>query len=221
LELGMVVGGYAAYRIQFPEIYWDKCYQPTPAFVPDKGWTVIDLGANMGFFTLQATLRDKGIHVVAVEPIPAYVSVLKENIARNHLTNVQVIQAAVAERSGTQVPITIWYPASGEPMVQDVIPDDANRIETIQVAGLTIAEIFSRGNVTRCDLLKIDMEGAEYDVLNTLPDTIWSRILRVVMEIHNKPGRHSDELVKLLENKGFQVQTKSKLAWAVRPMPTS
>src|SRR3989338_7804834 len=67
------------------------------------GWTVYDIGAHVGFFTL-ALARQVGAggRVLAFEPLPANLSVLRENLAMNPAVsaNVQVIEAAVARESG-------------------------------------------------------------------------------------------------------------------------
>ncbi len=212
----MVGGGYAGYRLLFPEIYVAKCYQPTRAFVPRKNWTVVDLGANMGFYTLQAAWADKTVRVIAVEPVPVYVEVLKNNATRNNLKNIQVIQAAIGGCSGQQIPITIWYSDTGEPMVQVRIPEDAKRIETIQVPVLTLAEVFELGRIVSCDLLKVDVEGAEYETLEAAPEDIWNRISRIIMEVHEKEGREKEELNRLLKHHGFEVCTKGELLWGIK-----
>ena len=215
LELAMVSGGYAGYRLLFPEIYLEKCYQPNPDFVPRKDWTVVDLGANMGFYTLQAAYADNSARVIAVEPIPAYVCILKENISRNSMNHrVQVIEAAVTSRGQSQVPMTIWFSASGEPMVWTVVPQDAKRVQTIHVPGITLAEVFERGRIDRCDLLKVDIEGAEYDIFEAVSERLWKRIHRIVMETHQTKNRNKNELVKLLGNAGFQVRTNENMLWA-------
>jgi FkbM family methyltransferase len=127
---------------------------------------------------------------------------------------VEVLEAAVAGQTGSRIPITIWYTASGEPMVQGAAPPEAKHIEKINAPGITLVEIFERARIDRCDLLKIDVEGAEYGVFEGTPPSLWKRIHRVVMETHAAEGRNENELVRLLQNAGFQVRTKSTLLWA-------
>jgi len=50
------------------ELYQDRVYERVPGFVPAAGWTVLDVGANVGMFALQQAQR--GAHVVAFEPNP-------------------------------------------------------------------------------------------------------------------------------------------------------
>ena len=97
----------------------------------------------------------------------------------------------------------------------------AARVETINAPGYTLAKIFEMGQVRRCDLLKVDIEGAEYELFEKTPDEIWNKIFRVVMEVHKDGGRSEKELVRILEQKGFQVSLKdaasnNPMLWASR-----
>jgi FkbM family methyltransferase len=216
LEIGMVDGGYQGFRLLFPEIFLEKCYQPTPAFVPRKGWTVVDLGANVGFFAMQAARCHPSVRVVAVEPVPAYLDVLRQNVARNGLSNVRVLPAAICAQRATRVPLDIWYTASGEPMMQCRIPQHAARVETIHAPGLTMEELFEAGGIERCDLLKIDVEGAEYELFDAMPARLWKAISRIVMEVHPVAGRAPEGLVRILAGHGFHVDRRAHLLWATR-----
>src|SRR6185295_2245771 len=70
LRINMVPASHAGWDLLFREIFLDRCYQPTPDFIPQRGWVVIDLGANMGFFTCQAGFAAPGVRVMSVEPLP-------------------------------------------------------------------------------------------------------------------------------------------------------
>jgi hypothetical protein len=64
--------------------------------------------------------------------------------------------------------------------------------------------------------MKVDIEGAEYALFESISDSIWNKFQRVVMETHNVNGRTSDEIVVLLQRKGFDVSFQGDLLWAVR-----
>ena len=89
LKIEMGPGSYANHDFLFREIFLEKCYQPTPDFVPRQGWTVVDLGANMGFFTCQAAFAAADVRVISVEPI--YTEILRKNIAANRFANALVV----------------------------------------------------------------------------------------------------------------------------------
>jgi FkbM family methyltransferase len=216
LEIATVKGGYAGYYLLFPEIFLSHCYQPTSNFVIRDTWVILDVGANMGFFTCQAASAANNVRVIAVEPVADYVEKIHENIIRNHLQNVEVIHAAIADKPNTSIPITIWYTKSGEPKVTTIIPPNAPT-STETVKGLTMNEIFIRGKITNCNLLKMDIEGAEYSIFDTTPPEIWAKIERIIMETHQTEYRSPVDLERILQDQGFIVKTKKKLLWAIRP----
>lgn len=218
LKIEMGPGSYGSHDFLFREIFLEKCYQPTPDFIPRRGWTVVDLGANMGFFTCQAAFAAADVRVVSVEPI--YTEILRKNIAANRLTGALVVQGAVCGTPVDNIPLTIWFAASGE-LKTGTVQKDAAKVETINAPGYTLAKIFEMGRVGRCDLLKVDIEGAEFELFEKTPDEVWNKIFRVVMEVHKDGGRSETELVRILEQKGFKVSLKDEasnnpMLWALK-----
>ena len=59
--------------------------------------------------------------------------------------------------------------------------------------------------LTVVDLLKIDIEGSEYEVLYQLPAALYQKIKNIVLEIHVRSGYAPGELVRFLEKQGFTV----------------
>ena len=215
LEIEMARGGYAGFSVLFAEIFVDRCYRPTSRFIVGDGWTVVDIGANVGFFTCQAATAAKHTRVVAVEPVSTYLTVLRRNVERNGLQNVRILPFAVSGTSGGKVMICVWYTPSGEPKTHRPVPPDAKR-ETETVAGMTLGEIFEATHVDHCDLLKIDVEGAEYELFEAVSPETWARIERVVMETHEVAGRSQSELVEVLKAQGFESRVRRNLLWATR-----
>lgn len=220
LRIHMVSASHAGWDLLFREIFLDRCYQPTSDFVPRSGWTVIDLGANMGFFTSQAASAAPGVRVVSVEPLPPYRQMLEKNIADNGFDLVKVVAGAICGDPGQTIPLTVWYNPAGELKTGQIQPD-ATRVETIQAKGYTLPEIFELGKIERCDLLKVDIEGAEYGLFEKITPALWSKIFRVVMEVHKDETHSGKEIVEILERNGFKVNllheaTNTPMLWAVR-----
>ena len=74
--------------------------------------------------------------------------------------------------------------------------------EEVQAKVETLAEVLKRERVERIDLLKIDVEGAELDVLLGLDAETWPRVQQVVMETHNRHGRQT-QIEALLKEHGL------------------
>ncbi len=122
------------------------------------GMSVIDIGANAGFYTLAfSRLVGSGGKVFALEPLGSNTEKLLTHIRLNRITNTRVIQAVAADRSGV-VPFE-----KGADDFTGRITKDANIQH--RVPAVTLDDLFSSGAVSEADLLKIDVEGGEYNVL--------------------------------------------------------
>jgi FkbM family methyltransferase len=220
LSIQMVPASHAGWDLLFREIFLDRCYQPTPDFVPRAGWTVVDLGGNMGFFTCQAASSAPGVRVVTVEPLTPYRTMLEKNVAANKFTQVTVVAGAICGEPNQTIPLTVWYNAAGE-LKTGQVPADAAKVETIHAKGYTLPEVFALGKITRCDLLKVDIEGAEYGLFQAITPAMWSNISRVVMEVHKDETHTGQEIVEILKRNGFTIHLQNEnsstpMLWAVR-----
>lgn len=117
---------------------------------------VLDIGANVGFFTLLAARRtgSQGA-VVAFEPLPRNLAFLRRHLALNGVANVEVLPIALSSHSGTARFGSAANPAMG----------GLSLAGDLEVQTDTLDELVASGGVSPPDFLKIDVEGAEYDVL--------------------------------------------------------
>ena len=111
------------------------------------------------------------------------------------------------------VAITSWFTASGE---QKVLMSPPTLTETVR--RITLAEILAAGKMERCDLMKMDIVGAEFPIFEATPPKVWGGIDRIVMETHEDAGGRSQELlVDTLKKQGFYVKTHPMFLYAIRP----
>ena len=182
------------------EIFLRKDY----GVVPD-GAVVLDLGANIGAFTIYATATARGVRVYAYEPLPGFCKMLQENVRLNGQNeSVHIFNCAVAAAEGERelgwggdaffFP-TLLPSASGE-----------NR-ENILVRTTTLAQILESNHLVRVDFLKMDCEGAEYEILYGTPSSILRRISQIRMEYHNLDTgeRNAHRLEQFLARNGYAV----------------
>ena len=173
-------------------IYIDEDYGPFP--IPWRSvQTIIDVGATTGCFTLWAHQRAPGAHVLAIEPNPAVYPFLVRNTASLDVQPVQLALGAVA--------------GYGEVSDQSfsTLATVTPSTSTTGVRMATLEEAMDEAKIGRCDLLKIDIEGGEFDVLLTAPSRVFNRIRMIVCEFHPIPARSVDELVRRLTEVSFQV----------------
>jgi hypothetical protein len=91
-----------------------------------------------------------------------------------------------------------------------VMGGDSGQKDRIRVSTVTIPEILDGNGLKRCDLLKMDCEGAEYDILYYCPPDILARIDRIALEVHGGPGadQNIDALEAFLRKGGFTTRQR-------------
>ncbi len=195
LRNGMEIQCKASEFPPFLEAFVLRTYD-IPGFDWTGARTVIDVGANVGIATLWLALQNPQMRIVAVEPSPDAIRRLRRNIHANALDDrVRVIEAAVGRESGHAVVAT------------DVQSPTARVLETgpgALVRVMTLGEVFTEVGVDRIDVLKLDCEGAEYDVVDTAGDAL-ARVGTIIGEYHPVPRRSPHELAARLSAAGFDV----------------
>ena len=144
-----------------------------------QGSTVIDIGANVGFFTLLAArLTGKGGSVVSFEPEATSFSLLSKSIEKNRFANVKAFQQCVSNQDGLA---TLHLSASQHRGLHSTVRDLGGG--KIVVESTKLDTVASKLGLARVDLLKIDAEGAEPQVLEGAEELIaGSKVRNIIME---------------------------------------
>jgi FkbM family methyltransferase len=140
---------------------------------------------------------------------------LKRNLDLNPGQSARCFQMAVAGEPGT---LTLMYDPSDQFTTSATINQQASANTTaITVSCTSLAEIFRENHLDRCDLLKMDCEGAEFDILYNCPQEILVRIRSIAMEVHGgtKPDHTIESLEAYLRQKGFSTRRQPVgMLWA-------
>lgn len=183
-----VTDGPNAY-MQYKDVFVRRVYAfESAAEAP----VVIDGGANMGLFSL-ATLRDHpGARIVAFEPDPQLFALLRSNLESNGAGHITTVNAALAATEGTLV-----FAADGQ------AGGSLRPAGTMQVR----AERLSSRIAGPVDFLKLNIEGAELEVLEELRDSGAIRqVAAMVVEYHGWPDgeQRLGAILQLLDACGFR-----------------
>ena len=168
------------------------------------GATVLDLGAHIGSFAILAARLRSDITIHCYEPSSDNSRLLRQNLALNRLEGRVVTHRAAVSDGDGPVQLRVSGPT-------DAFDVTAGRVggETAseQVPAQTLRSILREIGAERLDLLKMDVEGSEYAVLESSPDAV-ARCHIVVMEWHDDPrGRRTDEwLIARLRELQFDVE---------------
>jgi FkbM family methyltransferase len=164
--------------------------------------TVIDIGAGLGDFAIMAARQYPQARVLAFEPFPESAALCRRNIALNQAANVALFEEAIGQQRGS-----LALDVSSADSVQHSTARAAAGNGGLAVATNSLADIFAEQAIDYCDLLKLDCEGAEFEILLSLDQPLLARIGRISMEYHDGVTAHAhSDLIGLLERAGFMVQ---------------
>ena len=132
--------------------------------------SVLELGANVGYFAVQGALAAPGARYVAVEPHPLSAAICRTHLERNRVTSVQVIEAAaVADATVTTVPLLVPADQAATPTVAYLSPDTELPADmAADAAAVHVPAVDVRRLVDGVDLIKLDVEGQEHVLLGAL-----------------------------------------------------
>lgn len=178
--------------------------------------TVVDVGANAGMFTCAVLPRAK--RVVSVEAVRANHEHAVRNVTANGGSAGDVLHRALAARSDEQ--IRLYHNprnSGGHSTAADWAGNSRRRQSAIRETNdfelcttISLGDLLERAGAARVDLLKCDIEGAEYDAFLDAPADVLSRIAELVMEVHVSPAHPPEMLRALIERlqaSGFDVRS--------------
>jgi len=162
---------------------------------------VFDIGANIGLWT--AYILSQGAKkVYSFEPNKAAVNQLEINFGDNE--NVVIVPNGIYDKH-TRIP---FYIDDGNSLISSII-EDPNKKPSYEIDTLTIKEVLSNFNIDKVDLVKMDIEGAEFDIIENIDNETIQKIDSFLIEYHDFYfGNGIEKVMKLinqLENFGYKV----------------
>ncbi len=186
----------------------------------DDNSVIVDIGANIGVYSIFAA-QSKNTVVYAYEPMPDNYNLLRENIESNklggHILPFNLAVGAKEEKKKLYIglsPYNSFYPISKSPfntLYGDGFQEKNQKY--IEINSVPLKEVFDRNKINRCDILKMDCEGAEFEILYNLPEEYFRRINKIRLEYHNHLSdekNNADYLMKFLEKKGYRIEKNIK-----------
>jgi FkbM family methyltransferase len=185
--------------MMFREIWQYKIY--IKYYTGPSPHIVVDIGAHIGMFAIQAAVLWPHAYIHAYEPEPTNYSVLCKNIANNSLPGVSVYNEAACAHTGT-VNLFIKQRTDSHSIYDNC--DGESR--QIQVKSNTLAKIVERVQGNTVDFLKMDCEGCEYNLIEKETKVFQSHVRYVVLEYHQaKTQRGAQEILNTLNQAGFSI----------------
>jgi FkbM family methyltransferase len=183
---------------------WEPAISGYISAALNPGDTFIDVGANVGYYSLLASkLVGRKGHVFALEASPTIFGQLKANLARNDALNVTARNVAITT-TRCKVPIYLQgaHNIGASTILSDVAETKGAVLEAM-VDGAPLKDVVDIDAICAARIIKIDVEGAEQLVVKGIMDILpkLSDSTEVVMEIADSQGR--DVLLDLFIQAGF------------------
>ena len=168
---------------------------------------VIDIGGHIGTFTLFAANKLTKGRVITFEPFPDNYKMIRKNLTLNKIDNVILNQEAVGDKIGKRI-LHLDTENNG---ANSFYESDSNKI--INVPTTTLEKIFKRYKLKEVELIKIDAEGAEYDILLSCRDSLLKKVKKIVLEYHDYLNTSLDhrQISKRLSSLGFVVKDRTPM----------
>ncbi len=176
---------------------------------------VVDVGANVGFFTISALFKLKQPRVISFEPMKRNFVQLQKNLekAGNQVT---LVNKAVNNVPGELV---LKFNSNLGITTSASLFDNVHGSDEERVQATTLENVFSDYQVSKIDLLKLDCEGAEYNILYNTPSHLFKKINCISIETHPGPDKkeNKDSLEKFLADTGYITKTREQeFIWAYK-----
>jgi len=213
----------------YQEIFVDDCYRLKHMDLPNDA-VIFDIGANIGLFTLFVKEKYPHAKIYAFEPCPHIFHVLCQN-TKPYIEDVHVFNDAISDTvqknlfhyyqdfsvissfhaHQTKDAEIIFQGMGGteetKPEYHHVIEKRLKRLNSYECESTTISMMIKENKIPRIDLLKIDVEGHEWQVLQGIEINDWHKIMDLRIEVHSTTLLH--EIISLLTDKNYHINVES------------
>jgi|GEM_PF-727921 len=177
-------------------------------FIPRPNDVVIDVGANIGYFTIYASRKvGKDGLVIALEPMDEAYDCLMKNLRLNRISNVKAFKLALWSSETTlKLYRTKGYFTSAISKV-DVFKNlihqkKLNLIKKYEIKTVKLDDLIKNINLSKVDWIKIDVDGSEYEVILGSMNTLKRFKPKLIIEIHDQ--KVGNKILKILKDLGYE-----------------
>jgi FkbM family methyltransferase len=183
------------------ELFLERQYIFCEQTIDKAEKAIIDIGGHLGFFSLYASLINPHVPIYAFEPHAGNFELLKKNLKDNHIKNVTAKNLAVSD-SDEEVVLKL----SKEDLNHSIVHAIEDTGEVQKVGSITLEGILRKFELEEVDLLKLDAEGAEFQIIEGASDEVFEKIQNIFLEYHDwVPGGDHKRLQRFLEGQGYEV----------------
>lgn len=162
---------------------------------------ILDVGAHIGVFSIYAKTINPLARIYAFEPEENNFEFLKKNLTLNKISDVKIFHMALAGFSGKRELLL-----GADNINHRLLSKGPRGEKTVFVKAMSLSDFLEEKKDDRIGLLKMDIEGGEYEILENLSAEDFEKIENIVLEYHEFDGRNRLEIENILRENGFGVQ---------------
>jgi len=170
----------------------------------DKSSVIVDLGAGKGEFSSCILRKFPCCRIILVEPAPSQVKEIAKKFESQK--KIEILEAAIGNKTNNNARFYLGKNWEENSLHKSLIVGKEDQTE-IKIRVVTLKDIFSLYHLEKIDLLKVDIEGAEWDVLENFSKLDFERISQISVEFHDflDPSLRlrTDRSVRILKELGY------------------
>lgn len=158
---------------------------------------IIDIGSHIGSYSIYASNLYKDARIYAYEPCQENYALLLLNRKINNARNIKAFNLGISPKRGKE---RLFM---GDNTGRHSMVNKTKDYEEMNC--ITLKDVFELNNIKDCSILKMDIEGAEYDILFNAPHWLFNKTGTIIMEWHRHNKYGKNDLKIFLARKGFEI----------------
>lgn len=189
----------------FSEIFTEREYKVIESVIEKAKNPIIDIGAHVGMFSVYCAVLNPAVKVFAYEPDEDNFAAMKENLQLNNVKNVVMKNVAVGAEIGERV-LFVSRDSHNHSLLSEEASGDFSGEEKL-VNVVTLERILEQNKLTRVSLVKMDCEGAEFEILENLSAAAFAAVDNFYVECHRYTYEMNPaKLRDIFQKNGFRVE---------------
>ena len=194
------------------EIFKLREYRMVEPVIATAKSPILDIGAHAGFFSIYCRILNHDVNIFAVEPLKENVEALAGHLKINKIKGVKVVEGALAGVTKKRKLVVTEDNHNNYLDSHFHGNDKVNSVVILAKAGIqrviqtySFHDFCEKNHIEKLSLLKMDIEGGEYEVFDAMYNEDFAKINTIILEYHNGERNYKEIEEKLREN-GFGVQ---------------
>ena len=182
------------------EIFKHREYRRAEDAIKKAKHAIVDVGAHIGLFSLYCRALNPDIRIIAVEPDQDNLTVLRNNFEKNGMSGVEIIAGGMSGATARRK-----LAISDDHLNNVILPIGSKETDLPIVNVFSFKDFCETSKVTKISLLKLDIEGGEYELLESIRKSDFTVIDALIFEYHNTGVQNFKSIEMLLRENGFGV----------------